>query len=128
MTASRHTYLPVAGVPNEISFHPFPGVKGLVYVNGHGIGRIWEIGPQQTLYVPGTWLKKGENEVLVFDIMGPKEAVSFGSKTPELDKLLVKKPLTHREPGQELDLEGSKPVVSSSLTPGNGWKEIWNRG
>ena len=98
--------------------------KGLVYVNGHGIGRIWEIGPQQTLYVPGTWLKKGENEVLVFDIMGPKEAVSFGSKTPELDKLLVKKPLTHREPGQELDLEGSKPVVSSSLTPGNGWKEI----
>lgn len=33
--------------------------KGLVYVNGHGIGRIWEIGPQQTLYMPGCWLKEG---------------------------------------------------------------------
>ncbi len=36
--------------------------KGLVYVNGHGIGRIWEIGPQQTLYMPGCWLKEGEND------------------------------------------------------------------
>ena len=34
--------------------------KGLVYVNGYGIGRIWEIGPQQTLYMPGCWLKEGE--------------------------------------------------------------------
>ncbi len=98
--------------------------KGLVYVNGKGIGRIWEIGPQQTLYVPGVWLKKGENEIIVFDIVGPKEATSYGSKTPELDKLQVKKPLVHREPGQELDLKGHKPVVSSSFPSGNGWKEI----
>lgn len=98
--------------------------KGLVYVNGKGIGRIWEIGPQQTLYVPGAWLKKGENEILVFDILGPKEASSFGSKTPELDKLQVKKPLTHREPGQELNLKDQKPIVSGSFPAGNGWKEI----
>lgn len=98
--------------------------KGLVYINGKGIGRIWEIGPQQTLYVPGTWLKKGENEILVFDILGPKEASSFGSKTPELDKLQVKKPLIHREPGQELDLKNGKPIVSGSFPAGNGWKEI----
>ncbi|MDE6831354.1 MAG: beta-galactosidase, partial [Muribaculaceae bacterium] len=44
--------------------------KGLVYVNGHPMGRIWEIGPQQTLYMPGCWLKKGQNEILVFDILG----------------------------------------------------------
>ena len=50
--------------------------KGLVYVNGHAMGRIWEIGPQQTLYIPGCWLKKGENEVIVFDLIGPKEAKS----------------------------------------------------
>ncbi len=98
--------------------------KGLVYVNGHGIGRIWEIGPQQTLYVPGAWLKKGENEILVFDIIGPKNASSFGAKTPELDKLQIKKPLTHRQPGQELDLAGNKPVVTASFPAGNGWKEI----
>ena len=46
--------------------------KGLVYVNGHAIGRYWSIGPQQTLYVPGCWLKKGKNEVIVLDIVGPE--------------------------------------------------------
>lgn len=39
--------------------------KGMVWVNGHAIGRYWEIGPQQTLYVPGCWLKKGENEIII---------------------------------------------------------------
>ena len=34
--------------------------KGMVWVNGHAIGRFWEIGPQQTLYMPGCWLKKRE--------------------------------------------------------------------
>ena len=29
--------------------------KGQVYVNGHAIGRFWNIGPQQTLFVPGCW-------------------------------------------------------------------------
>ncbi len=43
-------------------------VKGLVWVNGHNLGRYWEIGPQKRLYCPGTWLKKGSNEILVFDL------------------------------------------------------------
>lgn len=38
--------------------------KGMVWVNGHAIGRFWEIGPQQTLYMPGCWLKKGETRLL----------------------------------------------------------------
>ncbi|MBB5395809.1 beta-galactosidase [Mucilaginibacter sp. AK015] len=41
--------------------------KGFVFVNGHNLGKYWEIGPQQTLYVPAAWLKKGINEVIVFD-------------------------------------------------------------
>lgn len=40
---------------------------GVVWVNGHNLGRVWDIGPQETLYVPGAWLKKGENEIIVFD-------------------------------------------------------------
>lgn len=44
--------------------------KGAVWVNGHAIGRFWNIGPQQTLYVPGPWLKAGENEIVIFDIEG----------------------------------------------------------
>ena len=98
--------------------------KGLVYVNGYALGRIWEIGPQQTLYVPGCWLKKGENEILVFDIVGPKEARSEGLREPLLDQLLVQKPLTHREEGQNLDLSAEKPVLTGSFKPGNGWQEF----
>ena len=98
--------------------------KGLVYVNGYALGRIWEIGPQQTLYVPGCWLKKGENEIVVFDIVGPKEAKSEGLSEPLLDQLLVQKPLTHRNEGENLNLSGEKPVFTGSFKLGNGWQEV----
>ncbi len=97
--------------------------KGLVYVNGHPLGRIWEIGPQQTLYTPGCWLKKGENEILVFDIMGPREVKSAGLDAPLLDQLLVQKPLTHRSEGESLNLSTETPILSASFKPGNGWQE-----
>ncbi|UCS91506.1 beta-galactosidase [Echinicola marina] len=41
--------------------------KGIVFVNGHNLGRYWSIGPQQTLYVPGAWLIEGENQICVFE-------------------------------------------------------------
>ena len=41
--------------------------KGHVWINGHHLGRYWRIGPQQAVYVPGAWLRKGRNEVVVFD-------------------------------------------------------------
>jgi beta-galactosidase len=41
--------------------------KGIVFVNGHNLGRYWNLGPQQTLYLPGCWLRKGKNEVIIFE-------------------------------------------------------------
>jgi beta-galactosidase len=41
--------------------------KGIVFVNGHHLGRYWKIGPQQTLYLPGCWLRKGPNSVVILD-------------------------------------------------------------
>ncbi|XP_075046431.1 beta-galactosidase-1-like protein 2 isoform X1 [Mixophyes fleayi] len=41
--------------------------KGVVFVNGKNLGRYWEIGPQETLYVPGTWLWPGTNEITIFE-------------------------------------------------------------
>jgi beta-galactosidase len=41
--------------------------KGFVWVNGHNVGRTWNIGPQKSLFVPAPWLRKGTNEVVVFD-------------------------------------------------------------
>jgi beta-galactosidase GanA len=42
--------------------------KGVVWVNGHNLGRYWSIGPQQRLYCPAPWLKKGENTIIVLDM------------------------------------------------------------
>jgi beta-galactosidase len=42
--------------------------KGALWINGRPIGRFWNIGPQQTLYVPSPWLRQGDNEVVVFDL------------------------------------------------------------
>jgi len=48
--------------------------KGLVWVNGHNLGRYWNIGPQKELYCPAPWLKKGKNEIVIFDmhLLSPK--------------------------------------------------------
>lgn len=42
--------------------------KGVVWVNGHHLGRYWNIGPQQRLFLPAVWLWRGQNEIVVFDI------------------------------------------------------------
>ncbi|MBQ7510991.1 MAG: beta-galactosidase [Prevotella sp.] len=106
--------------------------KGQVYVNGHAMGRIWSIGPQQTLYVPGCWLKKGKNEVIVLDVVGPKEAVVWGQAEPELNKLQLEKSNKHNNIGDKPDLNSATPVSVSgglptgtaTLKPGNGWQTI----
>jgi beta-galactosidase len=61
--------------------------KGLVWINGKCLGRFWNIGPTQTMYVPGPWLKKGVNEVIVFDLIGTKEPILRGLELPILDKV-----------------------------------------
>ncbi len=99
--------------------------KGMVYVNGHALGRFWNIGPQQTLYVPGCWLKKGKNEVVVLDIVGPKgDPVAYCQDKPELDKLNLEKSNKHNNPGDRPDLNSATPVVDTSLKAGNGWQTV----
>ncbi|XP_057605433.1 beta-galactosidase-1-like protein 2 [Hippopotamus amphibius kiboko] len=41
--------------------------KGVVFINGQNLGRYWNIGPQETLYLPGPWLQPGLNEIVVFE-------------------------------------------------------------
>lgn len=54
--------------------------KGVVWVNGHNLGRYWNVGPQQRLYCPAPWLKKGENEIIVFELHGKKPERIAGFK------------------------------------------------
>lgn len=98
--------------------------KGMVWVNGHAMGRFWEIGPQQTLYMPGCWLKEGDNEIIVLDLKGPAEAKVVGVEKPILDMLREKAPETHRKDGQNLNLKAEKPVMTGTFKAGNGWQEV----
>ncbi len=59
--------------------------KGEVFVNGEPLGRFWNVGPQGTLYLPAPWLRKGANEIVVFDLEGrPDRTVDFLAQ-PVLD-------------------------------------------
>ena len=98
--------------------------KGQVYVNGHALGRFWSIGPQQTLYCPGCWLKKGDNEIVVLDVVGPKDPVVWGQTKPELDKLQLEKSAKHNNIGDKPDLNSATPIAKGALKSGNGWQTI----
>jgi beta-galactosidase len=99
--------------------------KGQVYVNGHALGRYWKIGPQQTLYLPGCWLKKGRNEVIVLDVVGPDNAPTlFAQDHPELDELHLEKSNKHNDPGLRPDLNSATPAAVGQLAAGNGWQTV----
>jgi hypothetical protein len=57
--------------------------KGIVWVNGHNLGRFWDIGPQKRLYCPASWLRLGLNEVIIFDLHQKEGAIVAGM--PEME-------------------------------------------
>ena len=57
--------------------------KGVLYINGHNLGRYWNTGPQQRLYCPAGWLKKGKNSIVVFDLHQQEAAMVSGFATAE---------------------------------------------
>jgi beta-galactosidase len=61
--------------------------KGVVWINGHNLGRYWQIGPQQTIYVPAEWLKKGNNKISILELIKPEQSVLQTSEKSHLDKL-----------------------------------------
>lgn len=58
--------------------------KGQLWLNNHAMGRIWNIGPQKTLYAPAPWLKTGQNQVIVFDATGKMGGTLRGLDKPKL--------------------------------------------
>ncbi|XP_075384105.1 beta-galactosidase-1-like protein 2 [Tenrec ecaudatus] len=59
--------------------------KGVVFINGQNLGRYWNIGPQETLYLPGAWLNPGPNQIIVFEerMAGP---MIQSTETPHLGR------------------------------------------
>ncbi|XP_056466496.1 beta-galactosidase-1-like protein 2 isoform X1 [Gadus chalcogrammus] len=67
------------GTPTD-TFLKLPGwSKGVVFINGKNLGRYCSIGPQQTLYLPGPWLHKGTNQVMVFEEQEADGKIQFAS-------------------------------------------------
>jgi beta-galactosidase len=75
--------LPVAQVGD--TFLEAKGMtKGELWLNGTALGRVWDIGPQKTLYAPGPMLRQGANEVVVFDLEGKVGGSVVGLDRPDL--------------------------------------------
>ncbi|KAJ3590125.1 hypothetical protein NHX12_008079 [Muraenolepis orangiensis] len=69
----------IDGYPTD-TFVKLPGwSKGVVFINGRNLGRYCAIGPQQTLYVPGPWLQRGNNQVMVFEEQESDGKIQFPS-------------------------------------------------
>lgn len=67
------------------TFLALPGwTKGIVWLNGFNLGRYWERGPQKTLYIPAPLLKRGKNELIVFELHGAQQPIVEFRDMPEL--------------------------------------------
>ncbi|HEY0175649.1 MAG TPA: beta-galactosidase, partial [Pedobacter sp.] len=60
--------------------------KGFVFLNGHNLGKYWEAGPQQTIYIPAVWLKKEGNEIVIFDQLKAGHTMVSTLSEPILDQ------------------------------------------
>lgn len=109
---------------NDTFFDMSEWGKGLLYVNGHPIGRFWNIGPQQTLYVPGAWLNKGRNEVMVVDIVGPQSNSIKGESKPILDSLRTSEIYSENKDVDKYTTLFNNYLFENEFPAQNGWKEV----
>ncbi len=98
--------------------------KGVVWVNGHNLGRYWSRGPQQTLYLPGCWLKQGNNEIVVLELEESSTPEVLTSASKPIWKIKADSSLLARKKGQTLDLSGEKPAHTASFAKGDTWQKI----
>jgi beta-galactosidase len=111
--------------PGDTFLDMRPWGKGAVWVNGHCLGRYWNIGPDQTLYVPGPWLKAGKNEVVIYDLLGPTTPEVAGLAQPILDNLHPELDFmaSHR-PAVTLQLDSAQPVSTGQFAAGAEPQEV----
>ncbi len=70
-----------AATNEPLFLHVLGAVKGQLFLNGHNIGRFWNIGPQEYYYLPECWLKE-QNELLIFEEHGNTPSRSHLSFLP----------------------------------------------
>lgn len=98
--------------------------KGVVWINGHCLGRFWNIGPTQTMYVPGVWLKSGRNEVVVLDLVGPSSPTLAGLAKPILDEVRLELDFARKQRATGVfSAAALAPAVQGSFKPDAEWQE-----
>lgn len=101
--------------------------KGAVWVNGKSLGRYWNIGPQQTLYLPAPWLKEGKNEIVVFEMEDTGNRSLRGLDTPVLDNVGVDK---NRQSGKSRKdmgtpiLDKGDVALETTIKETNEWQQF----
>lgn len=99
--------------------------KGVLWINGHCLGRFWNIGPTQTMYCPEPWLRTGRNDVIVLDLIGPNCAEIAGLPKPILDELRPELDFARRvRASGEFAPSGHPPAVEVQLKPEIIWQEV----
>ncbi|NP_001080304.1 galactosidase beta 1 like 2 S homeolog [Xenopus laevis] len=78
--------LNVVGSPTDTFLRMKGWKKGVVFVNSKNLGRYWDIGPQETLFIPGPWLWPGVNEITLFEEYEAGQTL-FTVDTPILGKM-----------------------------------------
>lgn len=69
--------LKIARVRNDSYIYMGAWTKGIVIINGFVLSRYLKFGPQQTVYLPGPFLKDGDNEILIFEHFIPTTTINF---------------------------------------------------
>ncbi len=111
--------------PGDCFLDMRPWGKGMAWVNGHNLGRYWNIGPQQTMYVPGPWLHAGDNEVVILDLLGPEKPVVAALGRPILDQLRPQLDFARaRRHAVRLRPDFGEPAAAGSFAPGGGLQEV----
>lgn len=72
--------LTIDDTPKDTFVYMESWIKGIVIVNDFVIGRYARMGPIQTLYLPGPLLKKGDNDIIVFEHFKLNSEVQFSDK------------------------------------------------
>ena len=95
--------------------------KGNVWVNAHNLGGFWYIGPQQTLYCPGVWLREGENEIVVLELEDKGKRTIQGLKEPILNQLNPDKlaPPLPKRTARRVQLDSADLIATGSFVPGD---------
>jgi beta-galactosidase len=99
--------------------------KGVVWINGHCLSRFWNIGPTQTAFLPGVWLKPGKNRIVILDLLGPVSPVVQGLDTPVLDRLRPELDFASKGgPLTKLNLGSAKPHFTGTFARNGEQQEV----